>query len=49
MSTSLFTLSSKQRGGKVMMRNTLLAEEYEATYLVVIFDKRKTWKPNIAE
>lgn len=47
-STTLFTLSTKQKAGKVMMAGTPLKEEDEATYLGVTFDKRQTWKPHIS-
>jgi len=45
--TTLFTLSSTQRAGKVMMGSTPLAEVDEATYLGVTFDKRQTWRLHI--
>lgn len=47
-STTLFTLSTKQRAGKVMLAGTPLKEEDEATYLGVTFDKRQTWKAHIS-
>lgn len=47
-STTLFTMSTKQRAGKIMMEGTQLKEEDEATYLGVTFDKRQTWKPHIS-
>jgi len=39
-STTLFTLSTNRKAGKVMLAGTLLKEEDEATYLGVTFDKR---------
>ncbi|XP_060580372.1 uncharacterized protein LOC132737134 [Ruditapes philippinarum] len=47
-STTLFTLSTKQRAGKVMLAGTPLKEEDEATYLGVTFDKRQAWKAHIS-
>ena len=46
-STTLFTLSSKQKPGIIKLGDTPLKNEEEATYLGVTFDKRQTWKPHI--
>ena len=48
-STTLFTLSPKQKAGTVTLGGTPLREDEEATYLGVTFDKRATWKPHIAK
>ena len=47
-SSTLFSLSPKQQAGTLKMGTTPLKEGNEATYLGVIFDKRQTWKPQIA-
>ena len=46
-STTLFTLSSKQKPGTIKLGDTPLENDEEATYLGVTFDKRQTWKPHI--
>jgi ribonuclease HI len=46
-STTLFTLSSKQKAGTVRMGDTPMTEADETTYLGVTFDKRQTWKPHL--
>ena len=46
-STTLFTMSTKQKAGKIRIGTTPLKEENQASYLGVIFDKRQTWKPHI--
>ena len=46
-STTLFTLSSKQKPGVIKLGDTPLKNEGEATYLGVTFDRRQTWKPHI--
>ena len=47
-STTLFTLSPKQKAGTITLGGTPLKEDEEATYLGVTFDKRATWKPHVA-
>ena len=47
-STTLFTLSTKQKAGTIKLGGTPLREDEEATYLGVTFDRRQTWKPHIA-
>ena len=42
-------MSSKQKAGVVRIGTTPLKEVPQATYLGVTFDKRLTWKPNIAQ
>jgi ribonuclease HI len=44
---TLFTLSTKEQAGKLMMGETQLTIEDKQTYLGVTFDKRLTWKPHI--
>ncbi|KAK7108945.1 hypothetical protein V1264_013078 [Littorina saxatilis] len=46
-STTLFTLSSKQKTGTIKLGDTPLRSDDEATYLGVTFDKKQTWKPHI--
>jgi len=46
-STSLFTLSTKQKAGPIKLGNTTLKNEEEVTYLGVTFDKKQTWRPHI--
>lgn len=46
-STTLFTLSPKQKPGTVKLENTTLKNEDDPTYLGVTFDKRQTWRPHI--
>ena len=48
-STTLFTLSPKQKARPIKLGNTPLKEDEEATYLGVTFDKRMTWKPHITK
>ena len=48
-STTLFTLSPKQKAGTINLGGTPLKEDEEATYLGVTFDKRQTWKPHIVK
>ncbi|KAK7101835.1 hypothetical protein V1264_020159 [Littorina saxatilis] len=48
-STTLFTLSPKQKAGTIRLGGTPLREDEEATYLGVTFDRRQTWKPHIAQ
>ena len=48
-STTLFTLSLKQKAGTITPGGTPLKEDEEATYLGATFDKRQTWKPHIAK
>jgi ribonuclease HI len=45
--TTLFTMSPKQKPGIVKLGNTPLRNDDEPTYLGVTFDKRLTWKPHI--
>ena len=47
-STTLFTLSPKQKAGTITLGGTPLKNE-EATYLGITFNKRQTWKPHIAK
>ena len=42
-STTLFTLSTKQKAGPINLGNTTLKNEEEVTYLGVTFDKKQTW------
>ena len=46
-STTLFTLSTKQKAGPIKLGNTTLKNEGEVTYLGVTFDKKQTWRPHI--
>ena len=46
-STTLFTLSPKQKPGTVKLGDTLLKNDDESSYLGITFDKRQTWKPQI--
>ena len=48
-STTLFTLSPKQKACTITLGGTPLKEEDEATYLGVTFDKMQTWKQHIAK
>ena len=48
-STTLFTLSPKQKAGTIRLGNTPLKEDEEATYLGVTFDKKMTWKSHITK
>ena len=48
-STTLFTLSPKQKAGTIRLGNTPLKEDEEATYLGVTFDKKITWKSHITK
>ena len=48
-STTLFTLSSKQKAGTIKLGDTPLRSDEEATYLGVTFDKKLTWKPHIQQ
>ena len=48
-STTLFTLSPKQKAGTITLGGTPLREDEEATYIGVTFDKRQTWKQHIAK
>ena len=47
-STTLFTLSPKQKAGIITLGGTPLKDE-EATYLGITFDKRQTWKQHIVK
>ncbi len=47
-STTLFTLSTKQKASTMNICGTPLTRMEEATYLGVTFDRRLTWKPHIA-
>ena len=46
-STTLFTLSTKQKAGNIKIGDASLRTDLEPTYLGVTFDKRQTWKPHI--
>ena len=48
-STTLFTLSPKQKAGTITLGGTPLKEDEEATYLGITFDKRQTLKQHIAK
>ena len=48
-STTLFTLSPKQKAGTITLGGTPLKEDEEATYLGITFDKRQIWKQHIAK
>ena len=48
-STTLFTLSTKQKAGTITLGGTPLKEDEEASYLGITFDKRQTWKQHIAK
>ena len=48
-STTLFTLSPKQKAGTNNLGGTPLKEDEEATYLGIIFDKRQIWKQHIVK
>ena len=48
-STTLFTLSPKQKVGTFTLGGTPLKEDGEATYLGITFDKRQTWKQHISK
>ena len=48
-STTLFSLSPKQKSMPIKLGDTTLACEDEATYLGVTFDKRLTWKPHLSK
>jgi ribonuclease HI/endonuclease/exonuclease/phosphatase family metal-dependent hydrolase len=45
--TTLFTLSTKQKPGVIKLRDMPLRNDDEPTYLGVTFDRRLTWKPQI--
>ncbi|XP_070182474.1 uncharacterized protein [Littorina saxatilis] len=45
--TTLFTLSPKQKPGVIKLGDRPLRNDDEPTYLGVTFDKRLTWKPQI--
>jgi ribonuclease HI len=46
-STTLFTLSPKQKASIMKINGELLREDKQPTYLGVTFDDRLTWKPHI--
>ena len=46
-STTLFTLSPKQKAGTIKINGELLREDKQPTYLGVTFDDRLTWKQHI--
>ena len=46
-SATLFTLSTKARGGPLRLEETPLRYEDQQTYLGVTFDKRLTWKQHV--
>ena len=48
-STTLFTISPKQKAGTITLVGTTLKEDEEATYLGITFDKRQTLKQHIAK
>ena len=48
-STTLFTLSPKQKAGTITLGGTPLKEAEEATYLGITFDRSQTWKQHIAK
>ena len=48
-STTLFTLSPKQKAGTITLGGTPPKKDEEATYLGITFDKRHTWKQHIAK
>ena len=48
-STTLFTLSPKQKVGTITLGGTPLKEDEEATHLGITFDNRQTWKPHTAK
>ena len=48
-STTLFTLSPKQKAGTITLGGIPLKEDEEATYLGITFDKRQTWRQHIAK
>ena len=48
-STTLFTLSPKQKAGTITLGGNPPKEDEQATYLGITFDKRQTWKQHIAK
>ena len=48
-SSTLFTLSTKQKAGIIKIGDTPLRNDSEPTYLGVTFDQRLTWKPQLAK
>ena len=48
-STTLFTLSPKQKAGTITLGGTPLKEDEESTYLGITIDKRQTWKQHTAK
>lgn len=48
-STTLFTLSLKQKAGIIKLGDTLMKEYDEVSYLGITFDKKVTWKNHIGK
>ena len=48
-STTLFTLSPKQKAGTITLGGTPLKEDEEVTYIGATFNKKQTWKPHLAK
>ena len=48
-STTLFSLSTKQKSFPIKLRDSTLTCEDEVTYLGVTFDRRLTWKPRVTK
>ena len=48
-STTTFTLSQKQKSGKIYVEGKPLIEDNQPTYLGVTFDGRLTWRPQISK
>ena len=48
-STTLFTLSPKQKAGDIKINGVPLREDKQPTYLGVTFDDRMTWKHHISK
>ena len=46
-STTLFTLSTKQKPGSIKFGDTVLKQEAEPTFLGITLDQRLSWKPHI--
>lgn len=46
-STTLFTLSLKQKARTIKLGNTQLRSDDEPIYLGVTLDKKQTWKPHL--
>ena len=45
--TTLFTLSTKAKAGRLTLGDTPLKFEDQQTYLGVTYDKRMTWKQHV--